>query len=493
MRAVRFARTAAISRGGCRRIAKAVALMLLFPVCGVPRGAWAQSPEFAPPPLASPPAQMSPPLPAPEPITLPESTPLLPDSPLPPAERPASSDFLTPPPIPSTTSVEPGGPGQPGEPLAPPPQPDDSKWHVHVRLASTLTYDDNIFIQPSQKQADYYFGVTPLIAAGWGTFQADPTNVTGVGSRFPEITARDYLGNAILFRYAPTFLLFVHHRDQDAVNQDAMVGGRWVSDKLTLDGAARFQTLSAPDIDVGNRINSEVTSALLNAHYQMTQRTSLDSRFALQHDSYQGGLDSTDLEITSLLNYQIRPKTMIGIGAGLGYTTVEGGQDQYYEQGLFHARWEPTAKLSFQGTVGVEVRQITNGATRVTPVFEAGINYAALDSTVFRLSASRHTETSALYFEQDIQRTTIEASIRQRLLQKIYLTVSGGFQHIDYVNAGASANRTDNFTYFGIQSAWEVTKWLSMRASYRHQDDDSSNGDFSFRRNLTDFQVNIQF
>jgi hypothetical protein len=424
--------------------------------------------------------------PLPEPAPLQTSDALTPPT----ADIPASADLGMPPP---SRSPEPAVElVQPVEGISSPTF-DLPRWRFDVRLETSLTYDDNIFIQPNNKQADFYFGITPLIAVGWGAFQADPTIVTGVGSRFPQVAARDVSGNAFLFRYAPTALLFVHHRDQDAVNEDVMLSGRWVTDKLTMEASGRFQTLSAPDIDVGNRINSEVTSGLLNANYQMTQRTSIDARFALERDSYQGGLDSTDLEFSALLNYQLLPKTMVGLGAGLGYTTIEDGENQYYEQGLLHLRWEPTAKLSFEGTVGLEVREISSGPDRTTPVFEFGANYALADSTSVRLSASRRIETSALFLDQDIERTTVEASIRQRFLHKIYVTASGGFEHLDYVDAGAAANRTDSFGYFGLESAWEVTKFLSLKASYRYENDHSTNGDFSFRRNLADLQCNIQF
>jgi hypothetical protein len=422
------------------------------------------------------------------PDPLPEPAPLQPDVALtPPLPEPVAPDGS--PSAPHNSSTAPLAPVQGSEPA----QVDDSKFRVHVRLETSVTFDDNIFIQPRQKQSDVYFGITPLIAAGWGTFQADPSTVTGVTSRFPQVEARGISGNSLLFRYAPSATFFLHHSDQDAVNHDVMLGGHWTSEKLTLDAAGRFQTLSAPDIDVGNRINSQVTSGLFNANYQMTQKTSLDSRFALEHDSYQGGLDSTDISLATILNYQVLPKTMVGVGTGFGFTTVESGQNQYYEQGLIHLRYLPTYKITLDGTIGIEVRQVVHGSDRTTPVFEFSASYAAQDSTVIRLAVSRRTETSALFVDQDIERTTIEASIRQRFFQKVFVTLSGGFQHVDYVDAGTAANRTDNYVYCGVESSLEVTKWLSMRAGYRYQDDDSSVGDFSFRRNLADFQINIQF
>jgi hypothetical protein len=420
--------------------------------------------------------------------SLPEPAPLQPDAALTPlALEPVTSDEL---PTPSGDfSVTPLVPVEGSESG----HDDPTKFRVHLRLETSVTFDDNIFIQPRDKQSDVYFGITPIMAVGWGTFQADSSTVTGVSSRFPQVEARDLSGNSLLLRYAPSATLFLHHSDQDAVNHDVMLGGRWSSGKLTLDAAGRFQTLSAPDIDVGDRINSQVASGLFNAHYQMTEKTSLDSRFALEHDSYQGGLDSTDINLAMIMNYQVLPKTMVGMGAGFGYTTVESGQNQYYEQGLLHLRYLPTYKLNFDCTAGVEVRQIVNGSGRTSPVFEFIASYSALDSTLISLSVSRRTETSALFVDQNIERTTIEASIRQRLFQKVYVTLSGGYQHADYVDAGAAASRTDNFPYWGVESALEVTKWMSMKAGYRYQDDASSAGEFSFRRNIADFQINIQF
>ena len=380
----------------------------------------------------------------------------------------------------------------PVQPVAP-AAADLPKWRFHFRLDTSVTYDDNIFIQPSQRQSDVYFGVTPYLAAGWGTFQAEPGNITGVPSRFPQIAERDAAGNAFFFRYAPTAVFFADHTDQNSFNEDVLVSGRWSSGKLTLEAEGRFQTLSAPNIDVGTRINNEVASGLLNVNYQVAQKTSLDSRFAIERNSYQGGLNSLDTSVSSILNYQALPKTTVGLGGSFGYTTVESGQDQYYEQGLLHLRYLPTYKITLDLTGGVEVRQIQNGPDHITPVFNFDISYAAHESTTMSLKVSRQTATSALFQDQDIQGTTIEASVRQLIFQKLYITVSGGYQHSDYVNAGVAANRTDDYFYGGIESAVEITKWFSVKAGYRFQKDDSSVAEFGFRRNIADLQFSLRF
>ena len=271
------------------------------------------------------------------------------------------------------------------------------------------------------------------------------------------------------------------------------MSGRWSSGRLTVEAEGRFQTLSAPNIDVGTRINNEVESGLLNLNYQVAQKTSLDSRFSVEHDSYQGGLNSTDTSISSILNYQALPKTTVGLGGSFGYTTVESGQDQYYEQGLLHLRYLPTYKITVDFTGGVEIRQIQNGPNRTTPVFDFELSYAAHESTTLSLKVSRQTDTSAFFEDQDIDGTKVEGRVRQRLFQKVYLTLSGGYQHSDYVNAGAAANRTDNYFFVGVESAVEVTKWLRMKASYQFQQNDSVFCEFGFQRNLATFQVDLRF
>jgi hypothetical protein len=419
---------------------------------------------------------------------------------------PQTPDSTLAPPIPEQSETpaegEPRAPTFPAEDPAPiilspvqslEPAPDVPKWRLHLGLDTSVTYDDNIFIQPTQKQADVYFGATPIIATGWGTFLADPTAVTGMTSRFPQMADREALENAFYFRYSPTAVFFTRHTDQNAFNEDAQVAGRWISGKVTLEAQGRFQTLSQPNIDVGNRINSETTSGFLDMSYRATDRTSLDSRFSLEHDSYQGGLNSTDTSLSTILNYQLLPKTSAGIGFGVGYTAVEDGQNQYYEQGLIHLHYTPTARISLDLTGGVEVRQIEDGPNRATPVFDFEASYAAQDSTTITLKVARQTTASALYEDQDIEVTTVEGSIRQRVFQKFYVTLSGGVQRDDYVDAGAAADRNDTFSYFGIESAVEVTKWLSVKAGYHFQNNDSSLAEFGFRRNLADFQFNLRF
>ena len=75
-------------------------------------------------------------------------------------------------------------------------------------------WDDNIFLNHTNKVSGYYFAIEPVITIGWGDIAGQ---------------SRSYLR----IDYMPSGILFVDHSDQDAFNQFlhlrgdiALAGGR---------------------------------------------------------------------------------------------------------------------------------------------------------------------------------------------------------------------------------------------------------------------------
>jgi len=369
-------------------------------------------------------------------------------------------------------------------------------WRLDIALQSSVTFDDNIFIQHVDRVSDVYFGITPVVALTLGKPLSAADTLTGMVSRFLRPVDPNEPGDSLLLRYAPTATFFVHNTDQNSFDEDVTIDGRLRTEKTLAEFEARYQTLSSPDIDVGNRINRSIYSAYGDVNYSFTDKTSADSRLEFNHTSYEGGLNFTDIGERVTLDYKILPKTSIGVGGLIGYTNVEDGTNQVYEQGLLHFHYIPTHKITIDLIGGVEARQFTSGGSRTTPVFEFNASYAAQESTTILLTVSRKTEPSAIFQGQDVDRTTVEGNIRQLLFQKVYVTLGGGYQHAEYVDAGiieGTASRTDDYAYFGASAATEITKWCSLRLDYRYQDNRSTDDGFAFRRNVADIQLNVQF
>jgi hypothetical protein len=368
-------------------------------------------------------------------------------------------------------------------------------WRIDLGIEFSATYDDNIFIQHQARASDLYFGITPIVVITWGRPIPALATLSGDMSRFLRLVPQNVIGNSLLVRYTPTATFFTRHSAENSFDEDLEIDGRLRTAKTLFEIEGRLQTLSSPDIDVGNRINREVYSAFADLNYALTEKTSIDSRLDFDHTSYQGGLSFTDIGERITLDYKLRPKTTLGLGAGFGFTNVEQGSNQYYEQGLLHFHYVPTDKVTLDILGGVEARQVTNGTDRTNPVFNVEASYAAGQSTVILLNASRRTETSAIFESQNIERTTVELNLRQLLFQKVYLTLGGGYQEAKYVDASgaAGANRTDDFAYFGVSFAKDITRWCSLRVGYRYQHNESTLSDFAFARNLADLQFHVQF
>lgn len=382
----------------------------------------------------------------------------------------------------------------PAENLAP-NQTQPHPWRIDLGVEVSATYDDNVFIQHRSKVSDVYFGVTPIVVLTWGRPLPAAATLTGDISRFLRPVDPATVGNSFLLRYTPTATFFDRRSDQNSFDQDLEIDGRMRTAKTLFEVEARFQTLSSPDIDVGDRIDREVYSAFADLSHSLTEKIAIDSRLDFDHTTYQGGLNFTDIGERIALDYKWTPKTTVGIAAAVGLTDVEEGADQYYEQGLLHVRYVPTEKISIDILGGVEVRQISNGPERTMPVFSVQASYAAGQSTVILLNAARRMETSALFASQNIERTTVELSVRQLLWQKVYVTLGGGYQHAEYVDASASgaAHRADDYGYLGVSSAMDITRWCSLRLSYRYENNHSSIADFAFARNVADLQFHVQF
>ncbi len=369
-------------------------------------------------------------------------------------------------------------------------------WRLDLALQTSVTYDDNVFIQRVNRVSDEYFGITPIAVVTWGKPLSAADTLTGMVSRFLRPVDPNEIGDSLLLRYSPTALFFVHHADENTFNEDVTLEGRLRTEKTLFDFEARYQTLSSPDVDVGNRITRSVYSAYGDLTYSLTNKTSVESRLDFDHTSYEGGLNFTDIGERVTLDYKVLPKTTIGLGVSAGYTNVEDGSDQVYERGLVHFHYIPTQKITLDLLAGVEVRQVSGGQTRTTPYFEFNASYQVRESTALLLTASRKTEPSAIFQGQDIDDTVVEGNIRQLLFQKVFLTLGGGYQHSNYVDAGITnglADRTDNLAYFGVSAATDITKWCSLRMDYRYQENLSSQDTFTFRRNVADIQVNVQF
>jgi hypothetical protein len=369
-----------------------------------------------------------------------------------------------------------------------------NKFHYGLHLTLRGVYDDNININHTNRIHDYYIAIEPGITVGYG-----------------DIVGRE--GNYIRLDYQPSIFLFIDHDENDAVQHLIHLEGfhRFSRLALTLgqdvailDGAdvttsTGSTTGTIANIDVGGRTRFTVAGTRLGWSYDLSGKTFLSGEFLNTLYAYQSSLISSDSLSGSLyINYNYSPKLAVGIGGSGGYNWVDSPTpDQTFEQANVRATYQATGKISLTATAGAEFRQFgDNGAgDHVSPVYELGITYLPFDGTTITLTGSRRTLNSAIFAGQDFASTNIIAGIRQRLLERIYISLSGGYENSDYFSAlaGVSASRHDD--YFFVEPAVDISimRFWTAGGYYLHRENDSNFVNFSFYDNQVGVRTTLRF
>ncbi|HTQ31252.1 MAG TPA: hypothetical protein VMI53_08580, partial [Opitutaceae bacterium] len=272
-------------------------------------------------------------------------------------------------------------------------------WKFEARLSASLNYDDNLFIRPADTKGDLYGQIAPTLAVGMGDFRSELASFAPIPHFLAQTGEEELPRQDFAYAsYTPDLLLFSKYHSQDTVNHDARLAARQENDLWNFQGQFHFQHETQPNIDVGRRITQTDYTADANAAYVISGKLTGGTELYGNRTEYSGGLASTDGRITGYLDYQVAPKTALGVGIAGGYLDVASGANQAYEQSLLQIKYAPTEKLSFAGQAGAEYRQYDSSlGNRTHFIFDASGSYQATDSTLFTLTDKRETLASAEY------------------------------------------------------------------------------------------------
>ena len=158
--------------------------------------------------------------------------------------------------------------------------------------------------------------------------------------------------------------------------------------------------------------------------------------------------------------------------------------------------YQATGKLFFNASASVEFRQFDGNRSEYTsPIFELGATYHPFDGTTITLAGVRRNLPSGFLPGQDFASTTVVLSIRQRLLQRLYLGVAAGYENDNYFNTvdGVNATRDDNYYFVEPSLDVLITRYWSAGVYYLHREDFSSIDFFSFYDNQVGVRTTIRF
>jgi len=372
------------------------------------------------------------------------------------------------------------------------------RFQYEFKVTARGVYDDNINISQTNRVSDYYFTIEPVLTLGLGDINGHEDNY-------------------IRLDYAPSLFLFADHSEDDAVQQLVHLEGQHRFGRLTLTLGEEVAILDGTDLrslndasspgghvnlDVSGRTRFQTYTTRIGASYDLSGKTFLSSEvdsLVTEYDS--ASLFSSETFSGNLfLNYRYSDKVVVGIGGTGGYDLVDDPNPaQTFEQVNLRATYQATGKISLNISGGVEFRQFENNSRGeyISPVFELSAIYQPFDGTSVTLAGSRRTFNSGVLAGQDFAGTTITASLRQRLVQRFYVGVSGGYQNSDYFStvSGVFANRRDNYYFIEPSLDFSITRFWTFGGYYLHRQNDSSSTfqAFSFSDNQVGFRMALVF
>jgi hypothetical protein len=356
-----------------------------------------------------------------------------------------------------TDAVVPRAVQSPDRALAPGAETDATQdnGRLPITLGATLAgyYDDNIYIQPGSvgRTGDFIYDVVPFVSY-------NSARNTGVD-------------NSVQITYAPGFVFYLNHSGNDTFEQNGSFVYGYHGSRCDLIVSQQYASVQNSAPDEGDLVKVHEYETVLNFDYTIGAKLSATVRAQQDINDYDQGFSSTQWSGSVYLNYEIMPKTTVGLGVVGGAADLE-GPNQTFEQVNGRVVYTPTEKLSFNATAGGELRQ-TQGYSEstLTPVFSGGFSYVPWDDTSVTINAYRAYNYSAKYFGQDYLATGASFSFTQGFRQKLWATLSGSYENAHYEDNLADESNDIDYNYFTVRVAldYQANDWWSFGAYYQYR------------------------
>ena len=300
------------------------------------------------------------------------------------------------------------------------------------------------------------------------------------------------LGDHWTLDYTPTLYFYSSSSFQNTVDQSVQLSWGTAYGDWFFSGSQSYASSSDPNVETAAQTDREIYSTALNASYQFNDKISLDMALNQNFNYVGNGASSTNYlqnlvnskawSTMDWLNYQFWPRFNAGLGAGFGYTIQDGSPDSIYEQYQGRVNWRATDKVSFQLSGGVQDQQYLSGGASdlVTPIFGATIQYQPFEQTRLTVNAGR-TVSASSFQNQTTVSTGITGDLNQRLLGRLYLDLSGGYNTSKYVASvsGLSTSRNDDVYSFNARLTYPLLKRATVSVFYGYSDNSSSQSGFT--------------
>jgi hypothetical protein len=360
----------------------------------------------------------------------------------------------------------------------------------------------------------------------WGPFSVDPhlfysftygsglealpgvNSTTTIKTLSPGLLLR--MGSHWTLDYSPVLSFYSNPAFRDTTDQHVVLKGSTSYGDWTLSLMQSYINTTDPLVETGTQVEQDVYATALNAAWQMNGHLSLQLGLNQNFRSAQVLSDLHEWETSDWIHYQFERQFGVAIGVTGGYDELNIGPDMPFERFEAGMNFQPGTKLSLNLTGGIEDRQFVqpSAPSLTTPIFSATARYQILDGTSFTVAGNRAVTPSFFGNEVNVI-TSVIASVRQRIVGKMYFSVNGSYVLESFTSivpgplppsdAGGQTTtdlvetRSDTRTSVKFSLSTTFRSRLTASIFYLLSDNQSSQANFSYSGNQAGLLLNYHF
>ncbi len=355
----------------------------------------------------------------------------------------------------------------------------EEKFPIRASLRIEGYYDSNIFTVNTGKTDDFVWEIQPDVYYELGSAGSTHNLVLG---------------------YNPNFFIFTDNSSENAFNNRGYGRYTYTADKTVLGITHTSAEVDGANNDVGARVSRDEHITRIFGNYQYSEKLAFEAEAGQALRFYELGTlaDHHEWHGQGFFLYEVSPKIQLGLGTRFGFVDIGRGPNQTYQQALLKVVYAASEKLQFTASGGADFRQYQDPRgweDRVTPAASLGLTWNPFDSTEYTMTIYRNINPSISIVGANSIATGFESKIRQRLINKLFYSLSGGFTYSEYrpTVVGTVNNREDY--YYNLRNALEYKafKYGSVGVYYEFQDNMTKNAGSDFDRHIAGVQLNLEY
>jgi len=354
---------------------------------------------------------------------------------------------------------------------------------LRLEIGLQSLYDSNIFLQPSNEEADWVNRVTPRITA----FIGDPAGT-------------DWYGEA---RYTPAWTTYASNSDINRFDQGGAIEGAFRQPLLTVNAGLSYQENTGNDRFTRDLFTTTTTRAYTFADYVLGPSTFLEGSMEWSRMERGGSLRDTGTTFNDQDSFDVRTAALwqvgpaIRLGPALRYERINSSinSDRDIVHSLLAINYNPESIISLQGDLGAQWVSLDSGRTFWTP--SAALRGLWNVDALWKIGMNAYSRSlpSPTGADSSQQTTGIGADLSWVPDELLLVSAGLGYEFAEFeFHSGAQPNRSDDY-FFGNLSL-RVTPSnaaIGFEFFYRYRFTDSSLVDLDFANSQAGVQLNYRF